>query len=220
MLRHKGAEITYLEHDTFRIASGGVNVYTDPFKIAPQPVKADIVAITHEHFDHMNAEDLKKVLKPETIVIASVNCREALGSISAAEKVFVKPGDAVTRKGVSFTATAAYNTNKFREPGKVFHPKEYLGVGFLIDAHGTRVYHAGDTDNIPEMADLGDVSVALLPVSGTYVMTAEEAAEALRSIRSEIAIPMHYGAIVGTPEDAGRFGKLAAGAVVLEKEKA
>ncbi|MEM0117940.1 MAG: MBL fold metallo-hydrolase [Conexivisphaerales archaeon] len=209
MLNHKGLEITYLEHDTFRIKYGELVVYTDPFQIMPQTKKADLVTITHEHFDHMSDSDLKKVVKDGTIVVASVNCREKLQSLTSVEKVFVKPGESVEKKGIVIKAVPAYNTNKFRAPGLPFHPKDYLGVGFIFDFGGTKVYHAGDTDHIEEMKGFKDVSLALLPASGTYVMTAEEAAAAAGTLNPDMAIPMHWGAIVGTRQDAERFKSLA-----------
>jgi L-ascorbate metabolism protein UlaG (beta-lactamase superfamily) len=208
MLRQGGFELTYLEHDTFRVRAGGVVVYTDPFQIMPQSVKADIVTITHDHYDHMSESDLRKVIAENTIIIASVNCEEKLKGVPAKEKLFLKPGAKVERIGLTFEAVPAYNTNKFRAPGVVFHPKEYMGVGFVLDYSGSRLYHAGDTDNIPEMNSLKDIDVALLPVSGTYVMTAEEASKAAAVIRADLSIPMHWGAIVGKKEDAVRFKEL------------
>jgi L-ascorbate metabolism protein UlaG (beta-lactamase superfamily) len=109
--------------------------------------------------------------------------------------------------GVVIEAVAAYNTSKFRSPGKPFHPQADGKVGFVIGLGGIRIYHAGDTDEIPEMAKVAGVDVALLPVSGTYVMTAAEAVKACNAIRPKLAIPMHYGAIVGTSADAEAFKK-------------
>ncbi len=221
MLSHKGLDVTYLEHDTFRVKYGELIVYTDPFQIMPQQQKADIVTITHEHFDHLSDTDLKKVLKEGSVIIASINCREKFQSLTSFEKIFVKPGEVVEKKGITFQAVPAYNINKFRAPGLPFHPRDYLGVGFIIDFGGIKVYHAGDTDNIEEMKSFKDVSLALLPASGTYVMTAEEAASAAGIIRPDIAIPMHWGAIVGTRQDAERFKNLASDkgikATVMEK---
>jgi L-ascorbate metabolism protein UlaG (beta-lactamase superfamily) len=120
--------------------------------------------------------------------------------------------------GVSVEAVPAYNTNKFRTPGKVYHPKEEGRIGYIITMNGVRIYHAGDTDHIPEMKNI-KVDIALLPVSGTYVMTADEAAKAVAEIKPKIAIPMHYGAIVGDVNDAQKFQKLATCKVtILEKE--
>ncbi|RLG02733.1 MAG: MBL fold metallo-hydrolase, partial [Thaumarchaeota archaeon] len=130
----------------------------------------------------------------------------------------VRPGDKVEVKGAKIEAVPAYNVNKFRSPGVVYHPKEEGSVGYVIELDGVRIYHAGDTDFIPEMRNL-EVDVALIPVSGTFVMTAEEAAEAVNTFKPKVAIPMHYGAIVGDKSDAERFKKLAeVDVVILEKE--
>lgn len=221
MLSHKGLEITYLEHDTFRIKYRDLILYTDPFQIMPQQQKADIVTITHDHFDHMSDSDLRKVLKEGSIIVASINCREKLQQIKNVEKILLKPGESVERKGITIRAVPAYNVNKFRAPGVPFHPRDYLGVGFIIDFSGTKVYHAGDTDNIQEMKEFKDISLALLPASGTYVMTADEAAAAAITINPDLAVPMHWGAIVGTRDDAERFRGLATEkgvrATVMEK---
>jgi L-ascorbate metabolism protein UlaG (beta-lactamase superfamily) len=221
MLTQGGFELTYLEHDTFRIRAGGLVVYTDPFQIMPQNIKGDIVTITHDHYDHMSESDLRKVTSENTIIIASVNCADKLKAFEAKEKLFVKPGSRIERLGLTFEAVPAYNINKFRGPGIVFHPREYLGVGFVIDYSGSKLYHAGDTDNIQEMGSLKDISVALLPVSGTYVMTPEEASKAAAVIRADVSVPMHWGAIVGKREDALKFQELASAdgvkATVMEK---
>jgi L-ascorbate metabolism protein UlaG (beta-lactamase superfamily) len=111
-------------------------------------------------------------------------------------------------KGIPIEATAAYNINKFRSPGVPFHPKESRHVGFVITLDGVRVYHAGDTDCIPEMNEVR-ADIALLPVSGTYVMTAEEAVEAVKILGPALAIPMHVGRGIGSLEDATRFKELS-----------
>jgi L-ascorbate metabolism protein UlaG (beta-lactamase superfamily) len=117
----------------------------------------------------------------------------------------VKPGDRAEVQGVAIEAVSAYNTSKFRSPGKPFHPQGDGKVGFVIGLGGIRIYHAGDTDEIPEMSAVTGVDVALLPVSGTYVMTAAEAVKACNAIRPKLAIPMHYGSIVGAVADAEAF---------------
>jgi L-ascorbate metabolism protein UlaG (beta-lactamase superfamily) len=119
----------------------------------------------------------------------------------------VAPGDRLTVDGVTVEVLPAYNVNKFRSPGNPFHPKADGKVGFILGIGGVRFYHAGDTDEIPEMAGAKGVDVALLPVSGTYVMTAEEAAKACNAIQPKLAIPMHYAAIVGSAVDAEAFRK-------------
>jgi L-ascorbate metabolism protein UlaG (beta-lactamase superfamily) len=195
-------DFTRIAHDTFRVAGSKV-IYTDPFKVAKED-PADIVLLSHEHFDHLSLDDLNKVCTPETTIVASPACKEGLQKVKAKEKHFVEPGKKQTVGEVSIEAVPAYNVNKFREPGKPFHPKEAQGVGFVFEMDGTRVYYAGDTDFIPEMKSI-QCDIALLPVSGTYVMTVDEAAKAAQTINPKIAIPMHYAAIVGTDDDAKKF---------------
>jgi L-ascorbate metabolism protein UlaG (beta-lactamase superfamily) len=203
-------DITRVAHDCFRIAGTKV-VYTDPFKVTKND-EAHVVTISHEHFDHMSIEDLKKVIHPGTTIVASPLCKDALSNIKARDKRFLDPIAKMTigtpKTGeVIIETLAAYNINKFREPGKAFHPQEEKRLGFIIRMDGTAVYFAGDSDLTPEMRAV-KCDIALLPVSGTYVMTAEEAAEAAAAINPKIAVPMHYGAIVGTEDDAKRFKSL------------
>ena len=203
-------DFTRVAHDTFRIA-GSMVVYTDPFKV-PSRDDADIVVLSHEHFDHLSLEDLEKVIVPGTTIIASPLCKEGLQKVKVKEMRFLDPGGRLTvgnpKTGeVQVEAVAAYNINKFREPGKAFHPQGEKRLGFLIRMDGTTVYFAGDSDLTPEMKSI-KCDIALLPVSGTYVMTAEEAAEAAAAINPKIAVPMHYGAIVGSDADAQKFKSL------------
>lgn len=198
-------EFTRIAHDTFRIAGSKV-IYTDPYKVTKRD-EADLVLVSHEHFDHMSVDDLKKVCGLATTIVASPLCKEGLRAVRAKETRFLEPGGKLTVDGVTVEAVPAYNVNKFREPGTVFHPKAEKRLGFIITLDGTRVYFAGDTDFIPEMKSI-KCDIALLPVSGTYVMTAEEAAEAAKAINPKIAVPMHYGAIVGSDADAKKFKSL------------
>lgn len=210
-------EVTWLGHAAFMISHRGNIIYVDPFNIQPKG-RADIILVTHEHFDHLSLEDIKKIVKPETYIIAPENCRDKLRLLKTGVVKLVKPGDSVEIKGVKVEAVPAYNVNKFRAPGIVYHPREEGSVGYVIELDGVRIYHAGDTDFIPEMRNL-NVDIALVPVSGTFVMTAEEAAEAVNTFKPKIAIPMHYGAIVGSRADAERFKGLAkVDVVILEKE--
>jgi len=198
-------ELTRFAHDTFKI-EGSKTIYTDPFKLTGKG-KADVVLISHEHFDHLSLEDLNRVVFPGTVIVASPLSKEGLKGVKVKETRFLEPGAKCTLDGVEIEAVPAYNLNKFREPGKVFHPKGEKRLGFVITMDGTRVYFAGDTDFIPEMGKIA-CDIALLPVSGTYVMTAEEAAEAARALNPKVAVPMHYGAIVGSDADAARFKSL------------
>ncbi len=207
--------LTWLGHASFRLVRAGVTIYFDPWQLESEPRDADLILITHPHFDHLSSADVAKVVKPldsqgkpQTTIVTVADCVEDLKKAELpAEVTVVKPGDSLEVKGVRIEAVPAYNTNK------TFHPKEEEWVGFIVEIDGTRVYHTGDTDQIPEMANF-KVDVAFLPVSGTYVMTAEEAAEAAKVLNPKVSIPMHYGAIVGTTADAKRFQTLCTGLLV------
>ncbi len=217
MFEYKGLKISWLGHDSFRIQNSQI-IYIDPFEIKTG-VKADLIFITHEHFDHCSPKDLKKIINPETIIVASNLCKSELSGLKVKEIKYVKPGDEFEVKGVKVKAIPAYNINKFRQPGVPFHPKENQGLGYLLDIGGVTIYHTGDSDFIPEMEGLKP-DIALIPVSGTYVMTADEAIQAVSKIMPKIAIPMHYGAIVGSKKDAERFSQKASCEVhILEKEE-
>jgi L-ascorbate metabolism protein UlaG (beta-lactamase superfamily) len=206
LYEHKGVKITWLGHDGFKIQDGGETLVIDPFKLDHE-ARADYVLLSHEHYDHCNSEDLKKVLKSNTTVVAIPACKEELAKAGAKNVKTVKPGDSVKVGGFQVKAIPAYNVNKFREPGKPFHPKVDQKVGYVIETrNGTTIYHTGDSDLIPEMDNLAP-DIALLPVSGTYVMTVEEALQAADRIKPKLVIPMHWGTIVGSKGDADRFKK-------------
>jgi L-ascorbate metabolism protein UlaG (beta-lactamase superfamily) len=206
MLNYEGIQITWLGHDGFKIKKDKV-IYVDPYKLGAKPEAAGLVFVTHEHFDHLSVDDLKKVVTPETTVVTIAACEQAVKGLKPKAVRVVAPGDRLVIDGIKIEVLAAYNTSKFRSPGNPFHPKGDGKVGFILGIGGVRIYHAGDTDEVPEMAGAKGVDVALLPVSGTYVMTAEEAVKACNAIQPKLAIPMHYGAIVGSGTDAQTFRK-------------
>jgi len=210
-------KLTWLGHDGFKIEDGGETLVIDPFKL-DHDERADYLLISHEHFDHCNPDDLKRVLKPSTKVVAIPACKDELSKAGAKDVKFVKPGDVVKVGGFEVRAVPAYNTNKVNESGKHFHPKSDGKVGYIVKSSGgVSIYHTGDSDLIPEMTDLRP-DIALIPVSGTYVMTADEAIEAVSQIKPKIAIPMHFGAIVGQRGDAEKFKSRAKTRVeILEK---
>lgn len=215
MWSYRGIKVHWLGHDSFALEGSRV-VVIDPFKISTV-FRADLLLITHEHFDHLSADDIGKVVSTATRVVAPNVCEGELSKLRL-QTTYVSPGSHVKLSGVEMDAVPAYNLNKFRSPGQVFHPKQDGRVGYVLNLDGVRFYHAGDTDAIPEMKNLA-VDVAFLPVSGTYVMTAEEAASAANAMKIKVAIPMHYGAIVGSRADAEKFKSLAnKEVVILEKE--
>jgi L-ascorbate metabolism protein UlaG (beta-lactamase superfamily) len=206
MLQYEGIQITWLGHDGFKLKKNKV-IYVDPFKLGAKAEPADLVCVTHEHFDHLSVDDLKKVVTPATTVITIAACEKAAKGLKPKAVRVVAAGDRLSVDGVNVEVLPAYNTNKFRSPGNPFHPRADGKVGFILGIGTVRIYHAGDSDEIPEMAGAKGVDVALLPVSGTYVMTAAEAVKACNVIQPKLAIPMHYGAIVGSPADAEAFRK-------------
>lgn len=217
MFEYKGVKLTWLGHDGFRIQDGQT-IYIDPFQIEGG-AKADLVLVSHEHEDHCSVDDLKKIVTPNTTIVAHAQSKDELSKLKVKEVKIIRPNEKLTFAGAVVEAVPAYNLNKFRSPGKPFHPKEDGKLGFIVTVKGVRIYHAADTDHIPEMKGLTP-DIALLPVSGTYVMTAKEAAEAAGTINPKIAIPMHYASIVGSVKDAEEFKRLSKCEVtILQKER-
>ena len=207
MIKSFAEKIHWLGHDGFRIDSEKT-IYFDPYQIESGP-RADLIFISHDHFDHCSPEDVAKIQGPETTIITE---KDSAGKLTGDVRVLM-PGETLNLDGVKIQGVPSYNTDKD------FHPRKNGWLGFVVEVAGIRIYHAGDTDFIPEMKDLR-VDIALLPVSGTYVMTADQAVKAALAIKPELAIPMHYGAIVGSDQDALAFKNALKGKVdvlVLEK---
>jgi len=196
------SNVKWLGHATLKF-TGKKIVYIDPYQLKNQDA-ADLILITHDHFDHLSLEDIDKIRKKNTIFILPQSVKTSLGGdirrINIGEKIIIDD--------IVIEAMPSYNINK------EFHPKSAGNVGYILTLNGIRYYHAGDTDIIPEMKELS-VDVAFLPVGGTYTMTAEEAAKAAQIIQPEIAVPMHYGSIVGSIDDAKKFEKLCSCTVTI-----
>lgn len=199
--------IHWLGHASFRIEVDGKQLYIDPYKLPKDVPKADYILITHGHFDHYSKEDIEKIRKPETRFVATKDvAKQIKGEVTA-----VAPGDTVTVGDLQVICVPAYNV------GKRFHPRENGWVGYVVRLpDGMRIYHAGDTDFIPEMKSI-DTDVALLPIGGTYTMNAKEAAQAASVINPKVLIPMHWGDIVGSEKDVEELKQHYKGKIVVLK---
>ncbi|MBE9505537.1 MAG: MBL fold metallo-hydrolase [Chloroflexi bacterium] len=188
--------IQWLGHAAFKLSGAGQTIYIDPSRmdsLGPEvkrlfdhPEPADVILFTHDHPDHCNPASFGKMLKANTMLVGPQSCRSKLG----AEMHMVEPGAQLTVGAATIRAVYAYNITRHRTPGTPFHPRG-AGVGYLVTIEGHTVYHAGDTEPIPEMGHLGKVDVALLPVDGHYTMPPEEAMQAAATIRCGVVIPMH-----------------------------
>lgn len=202
----KMENVEWLGHASIKL-TGEKIIYIDPWKIKGDE-KADIILITHEHYDHCSAEDIVKILKNDTAIITVADCQSKLMKLNRPISL-VEPGKKLNVKGVVIETVPAYNINKS------FHPKENGWVGYIINMNSKRYYHAGDTDFIPEMASLRNIDVAFLPIGGTYTMDVKEAAKAANTIKAKITAPMHFGDIVGSRSDAEKFKGLVQGRVEI-----
>ncbi len=193
-------KIEWLGHDGFRL-TGEKIIYIDPWKIENARHDADVVLITHDHFDHFVVEDIDKVRSDKTLVVGPEQIR---GKIEGNLKIVAR-GDSIDAEGVPVQVVPAYNVHADRQK---FHPHHYGGVGYILTLGGKRIYHTGDTDPIPEMKNIR-CDIMLVPVSGTYVCTPDEAVEIVQMVKPALAIPMHWDTIVGSWEEANAFKQKA-----------
>ncbi len=203
----EGINIEWLNHQAAILISDSVKIYIDPWELKTAAHDADIVLITHAHYDHLSPADVEKVQNSGTLVIGPPDCITGLKG----SKKPVKPGDTVIEKSVRIEVVPAYNIKAGRLD---FHPKKNNWAGYIVELEGKRVYHAGDTDLIPEMSGI-KCDVALLPAGGTYTMNGKEAGEAANAIKPKIAVPIHWGKVVGNEADVEEMKKISGAKVIV-----
>jgi L-ascorbate metabolism protein UlaG (beta-lactamase superfamily) len=199
---HMTDNIEVFTQSSIRITGNGRTIYVDPYKMDEEPKNADFILITHDHYDHFSPEDIEKVANNRTILIVpqkmEAKAQEAANLVG--KILTVNPGIFQEVDGLEFETVPAYNVLK------PYHPKNAEWVGYLLRINGKRIYIAGDTDATKE-AKAVKCSIALVPIGGTYTMDAKKAAELVNTIRPDVAIPTHYGSIVGKPEDGEVFAQ-------------
>lgn len=207
--------LQWIGHASFIYKGNGFNIFIDPFNISPKvTAKADLVLITHAHFDHCNPTDIKKVSKTGTQVIAAPKCFED-GNFKDFD--VITAGEIRDFKGIRIKAVPAYNIKAER---LTFHPKTNGWVGYVLNTEEGSIYHAGDTDFIEEMRALKGLDAALMPMGGTYVMDVDELIEASRVMAPKTVVPMHYKALLGKEKSAQAEEKIRSSipAVVIMNE--
>jgi L-ascorbate metabolism protein UlaG (beta-lactamase superfamily) len=214
--------LSWLGHAGFLIKNSKT-IYIDPYNISEDLPKADIILLTHGHYDHCSVSDLKKIVQEGTKIIATADCQSKILKFDCKIGIeIISPWEEIELGEIKISAIPAYNIDK------PFHPKEEEWVGYLIKMNDLLIYHAGDSDDIPEMQKLtgykqpGINFICLFPVGGRFTMCPEEAFDAIKKLKPTLAIPMHYGSVSGTEEDAEYFFDLCkeAGisARILQKE--
>lgn len=201
----EGATITALGHAGFVVefVEKKLRIAFDPYDLKEEePV--DYIFVSHQHFDHCDVVSIRKLMKKTTTIVAPECCERELAEFTD-QLELMRDKEKHKLKNCIYWALPAYNVNKYRTPNEVFHPKEMGGVGFVVEVDGFRMYHAGDTDRIPEMDGLKKLDLAFLPISGTFVMTLEEAIEAAQVLKPKMVIPMHFGKLLGSVGDANRY---------------
>jgi L-ascorbate metabolism protein UlaG (beta-lactamase superfamily) len=182
--------ITFVGHGTLIFGHGGKTIHVDPFgRLADYATlpKADLVLVTHSHGDHLDPAALAAIRRPDTQVVVAPDCE---GKVEGA--VVLQNGERKAFAGIEVAAVPAYNLVQKRPDGAPYHPKG-RGNGYVLTFGDTRVYVAGDTENVPEMKALEGIAVAFLPMNLPYTMTPEMVADAARAFRPRILYPYHFG---------------------------
>lgn len=204
-------KITVFVHSSIRVGTSVGNVYIDPFKMTGEPHDAAIVLVTHEHYDHFSPEDIRKVIKADTVLVVPESMAGKAREAALVKHVeTVAPGGKYTIAGLAIETVASYN------PNKPFHPKAAAWVGYIID-DGRRVYIMGDTDATEEAKKVR-CDIVLVPVGGKYTMDAEEAAEYVNTIRPQIAIPVHYGKVAGGADAGELFASKVDAGITVDRQ--
>lgn len=199
-------EVKWYGHSTIKLEYNSRSLFIDPYNIHAD--KADYILITHYHPSHFSINDVNKLRKENTIIITPVNCPdEILGTV-----ISMKPNSSVTLHDIKITAIPAYNLG-----GKPYHPRSNNWVGYIIEMKNTRIYHSGDTDEIPEMKNIKNIDLAFLPVSGRSVMNSRKAAEAASKFKPKLVMPIHWENDRTSMQDAAIFKKLYKGNTFLTK---
>ncbi len=204
-------QIEVFTQNSIRIRSDTGTIYIDPFRMPEAPNDADYILITHDHYDHFSPEDIEKVIWKDTVlVVPEKMMKKALETQHPSGRIeTVKPGEHKIIQSLELEAVPAYNNLK------PFHPKRSGWVGYILSLAGQRIYIAGDTDLTKENRQVR-CDIALIPIGGTYTMDTKKAAELINEIKPSVAIPTHYGSIVGKPEDAAVFSSLVKPPVRVE----
>ncbi len=194
------ANIEVFIQNSIRITSEDRKIYIDPFRMDEEPHDADVVFVTHDHYDHYSPEDIEKICKDGTVLVIPERMKAKEVNNLVSEIVTVTPGRHYQISGINVETVAAYNKHK------PFHPRHAGWVGYILNVDGERIYIAGDTDATDEALQVR-CDMALVPIGGTYTMDAKKAAELINAIKPKVAIPVHYGSLVGSKDDEHVFAE-------------